>query len=163
MRRAVALLIAPVLLVAALFSAVSCGAGAEERLGREVAAAAGPAVEAFGGDLDAGRLDAALRRSTTAFQGAASAAALRDVQRALASVLGRCRSRQPARTEWLDAPGDPPRARAAVLAVDAAFEKGAAVIRARVELDVARSTWLVDGYEVRNDAFTWTFRAIRRD
>ena len=145
---------------AVICAAPGCGESSQERLGRETAAAAGPAVEAFGGDLEAARFDEALRRTTTAFRDAAPGKSLREVQDALARVLGRCRSRGPARAEWVDAAGDPPRVRAAVLAVDAAFERGAATIRARVERDAARDTWLLDAYEVRGPVFTWTLREV---
>lgn len=151
-------------LVAAIPVASGCGESSEAQLHRETLAECAPAVDAFAADVEGGRIDAAVARTTRAFQGAATPEGLRAVQDSLRRALGATRTRTPREVESVvadgvgEAAGGPPRAREAVVVVDGRYERGAAVIRARLHRDSARGGWLVDGYEVRNDLFTWTFR-----
>ena len=147
--------LAPLLLAAAV---VACGGPESGPLGRATLAESAPAVEAFASDLDAGRIDAALARTTRAFQSSAAPQAVRSVLDSLRRALGASRSRTPQAVESLVTEGDPARVREAVLRFDAAFERGHATVRARVQRDATRDGWLVDGYEVKSDLFTWTLR-----
>ena len=136
----------------------ACGESAAARLERETLAVAAPAVDAFAADLDAGRIDAALGRTTRAFQASAPAASVRGVLGEMVRALGASKARTPRGVESLVAEGDPAVVREAVLLLDGKFERGTAAIRARVHRDAARGGWQVDGYEVRSDLFTWTLR-----
>jgi hypothetical protein len=147
-----------VVVALATWVAPSCGPSADEGRRAEVAAAAGPALHSFESDLDAGRAEDALRRTTVAFQGAATAEAVRSVQGQLRKALGATKSKGPLAVDDVVTAGDPPQVRSAVLSYEAACERGPASVRARVERDASRGGWLVDAYEVRNTLFTWTFR-----
>jgi hypothetical protein len=139
-------------------AAVSCGPSPDERLRQGVATECGPVVDAFVAELDGGRLEAALARTTRAFQGAAAGESMRAVLESQRRALGASRSRTVREVESVVAEGDPPRAREAVVVLDATYERGRAVLRTRVQRDPARGDWLVDGHEARTDLFTWTYR-----
>lgn len=140
-----------------LLHAASCGPSAAAQLEAATLAAAAPAVESFTSDLEAGRYDEALRRTTRGFQGAATAAAVQSVHAQMRNAVGVPKSRTPRAVEELSAEGDPAQARSAVIVFDGGFERTSAEIRARVQRDAAGG-WLVDGYEVRTGLFTFTFR-----
>lgn len=149
--------LAPLALLAAC-AVTSCGDSPQERLGRATLSDAFPAVDAFVSDLDAGRCDGALGRTTRAFQAAAPESAVRAVVAEMARVLGRAKAFRPERAESLVETGNPPSVREAVVVCAGTFERGGAVIRARVQRDAARGGWLIDGFEARGDLFTWTLR-----
>jgi hypothetical protein len=144
--------------IAVLAAPVACGPSASSELQAAVTAAAAPVVAAFEADLDAGRPEEALRRATVAFQAAAPADSVRQVTRQLRESLGARERSEVFAVEDVAVAGDPPLPRTAVLVYEAAFERGGAQIRARVERDAVRDVWLLDGYEVRSELFTWTLR-----
>ncbi|MCE9636810.1 MAG: hypothetical protein K8T90_13990 [Planctomycetes bacterium] len=144
-------------LLATILVAASCGPSASERLESETLAGAAPVVESFASDIEAGRYDEALRRTTRGFQSAATAAAVQSVHGQMRRAVGAPKSRTPRAVEDLSSDGDPAQARSAVIVLDGAFERSAAEIRARVQRD-STGGWIVDSYEVKSGLFTFTFR-----
>lgn len=144
-------------LAAAAAAAAGCGYGVDADLERDVLGGGLRGARAFADDVAASRFDSALARTTPRFRQSADARAVGDVQRALSDVLG-------PRSEM----GDPVVESAAPLGEDGPagegivgwterHERGAARVRARVVRERTSAPWLVDGYEVRGDVFTWTF------
>jgi hypothetical protein len=150
---------APAILVLA-GCAAACGPSAEERLGAEAAAAADPVIAAFAADLDAGRVEQARLRATSAFQSAATPDAIRTVVEGQSGVLGRLVAREPAEVLGLVSSESQqgPVARAVVLAVPARFEKGRGRIETRLERGAADGLWRVDSWSVTSALFQWSLR-----
>ncbi len=157
-RAATAVFAAGVVATGALLA--GCGPSAEERLAAQTAAVVEPVIAAFTADLDAGRVEQARARGTTAFQSAATPDAIRVVVQGQAGVLGRLLGRDPAAVVKLDSTetSQGPVARAVLLSVPARFEKGNARIETRLERGASDGAWRIDTWSVKADLFEWSLR-----
>ena len=137
---------------------VACGDGA---LREEARAGAVPVVEAFVDALQSGDVNAAYALTTPDFRTAAPRERVAEVAASLGRVLGRRGAPSEAEVVSVTAGAGPQGdeiARAAVLEIDARFEKSAAKIEAGAARD-EQGAWRVDACVVRSSLFEWTFRA----
>jgi len=144
-------------LALAAVAAAACGSGVDADLERDVLAGGLAAARAFADDVAASRFDTALARTTPRFAQAADARAVGDVQKALSDVLGPRQQMGEPEVEFAAPIGEGGAAGEGIVRWTERHERGAAKVRARVVRSGASAPWLVDGYEVRGDVFTWTF------
>lgn len=139
---------------------VGCGPSAEEQLAAQTAAVVEPVIAAFTADVDAGRIEQARARGTTAFQAAATPDAIRLVVQGQTGVLGRLAGRDAPTAVSVEstATKQGPVARAVVMSIPARYEKGRARIETRLERGAADGAWRIDKWSVKGDLFEWSLR-----